>query len=85
MLEASGLVKAYPGVRALDGAGLTARAGAVHALVGENGAGKSTLVRLLTGNAQPDAGELRLDGEPVRFSGPARGARRRRQRRLSRS
>jgi ABC-type sugar transport system ATPase subunit len=70
MLEASGLVKAYPGVRALDGAGLTARAGAVHALVGENGAGKSTLVRVLTGNARPDAGELRLAGEPVRFSGP---------------
>ncbi len=70
MLEASGLVKAYPGVRALDGAGLTARAGAVHALVGENGAGKSTLVRLLTGNASPDAGELRLDGAPVRFAGP---------------
>jgi ABC-type sugar transport system ATPase subunit len=70
MLAASGLVKAYPGVRALDGAGLTVRAGSVHALVGENGAGKSTLVRLLTGNAQPDAGELRLAGEPVRFAGP---------------
>ena len=70
MLEAAGLVKAYPGVRALDGAGLTARAGAVHALVGENGAGKSTLVRVLTGNARPDAGELRLAGAPVAFSGP---------------
>jgi ABC-type sugar transport system ATPase subunit len=70
MLEARGLVKTYPGVRALDGASLTARAGAVHALVGENGAGKSTLVRMLTGNASPDAGELRLDGSPVAFSGP---------------
>jgi ABC-type sugar transport system ATPase subunit len=70
MLEARGLVKAYPGVRALDGASLTARAGAVHALVGENGAGKSTLVRMLTGNAAPDAGELVLDGSPVSFSGP---------------
>jgi ABC-type sugar transport system ATPase subunit len=70
MLEARGLVKAYPGVRALDGAGLSARAGAVHALVGENGAGKSTLVRVLTGNVRPDAGELELDGAPVAFSSP---------------
>src|SRR4051794_20849971 len=70
MLEARGLVKTYPGVRALDGASLTARGGAVHALVGENGAGKSTLVRMLTGNAAPDAGELRLDGSVVSFSGP---------------
>ncbi len=70
MLEARGLVKTYPGVRALDGASLTARAGAVHALVGENGAGKSTLVRMLTGNAAPDAGELVLDGSAVSFSGP---------------
>src|SRR4051794_32370529 len=70
MLEARDLVKTYPGVRALDGASLTARAGAVHALVGENGAGKSTLVRMLTGNAAPDAGSLRLDGRDVSFSGP---------------
>jgi ABC-type sugar transport system ATPase subunit len=70
MLAASGLVKAYPGVRALDGAGLTVRAGSVHALVGENGAGKSTLVRVLTGNASPDAGTVSLDGREVAFGRP---------------
>ena len=70
LLSATGLVKAFPGVRALDGAGLTCEAGRVHALIGENGAGKSTLVRILTGNQRPDAGELRLAGEPVRFTDP---------------
>jgi len=70
VLEARGLVKAFPGVRALDGVDLACRPGRVHALVGENGAGKSTLVRILTGNTEPDAGELLLDGEPVRFADP---------------
>ena len=62
MLEARGLGKAFPGVRALDGVDLVCRPGRVHALVGENGAGKSTLVRILTGNMEPDAGEIRVDG-----------------------
>jgi ABC-type sugar transport system ATPase subunit len=70
ILEARGLVKEFPGVRALDGASLSCRTGTVHALVGENGAGKSTMVRILTGNESPDAGEVLLDGKPVRFSGP---------------
>jgi ABC-type sugar transport system ATPase subunit len=70
VLEACGLCKGFPGVRALDGVDLVCRAGRVHALVGENGAGKSTLVRILTGNMQPDAGELRVDGNAVRFTDP---------------
>src|ERR671917_553318 len=70
LLEARGLVKEFPGVRALDGVSLTCHEGRVHALVGENGAGKSTLVRTLTGNQQADAGELRLAGAPVVFGDP---------------
>ena len=70
VLEARGLVKEFPGVRALDGAALRCRAGEVRALVGENGAGKSTIVRILTGNDRPDAGELLLDGEPVTLGDP---------------
>jgi ribose transport system ATP-binding protein len=70
VLEARGLVKAFPGVRALDGVDLACRPGRVHALVGENGAGKSTLVRILTGNTPPDEGELRVDGQPVHFADP---------------
>ena len=70
VLEACGLGKAFPGVRALDGVDLVCRPGRVHALVGENGAGKSTLVRILTGNMAPDAGEIRVDGAPIRFTDP---------------
>jgi ABC-type sugar transport system ATPase subunit len=70
LLEARRLVKTFPGVRALDGVDLTCRPGRVHALLGENGAGKSTLVRCLTGNMAPDAGEILLEGRPVRFHDP---------------
>jgi ribose transport system ATP-binding protein len=68
-LEVRGLLKSFPGVRALDGVGLSAAAGEVLAVVGENGAGKSTLMKILAGVYQPDAGEILLDGRPVRFSG----------------
>ena len=74
VLEARGLGKAFPGVRALDGVDLVCRPGRVHALVGENGAGKSTLVRILTGNMEPDAGEI-LDRRRARCASPIRGRR----------
>ncbi|QKG27428.1 sugar ABC transporter ATP-binding protein [Actinomadura verrucosospora] len=69
MLVASGLVKHYGGVTALDGVGITLDAGEVHALVGENGAGKSTLVKIVSGVVRPEGGTLALDGAPVRFAG----------------
>ena len=72
LLEVRGVTKSFPGVRALDGVDLTCRAGRVHALLGENGAGKSTLVRILTGNMQPDAGDVVWEGSPVRFADPRR-------------
>ena len=66
-LEVRGVVRTFPGVRALDGASLQLRPGEVHALIGENGAGKSTLINLLAGIMQPDAGTILLEGAPVRI------------------
>ena len=53
-----------------------ARAGRILGLVGENGAGKSTLMNMLGGNLQPDAGEMRLDGQPYAPRNPRDAARR---------
>nr|WP_156002364.1 sugar ABC transporter ATP-binding protein [Streptomonospora sp. PA3] len=72
----SGIVKDFPGVRALDGAGLRLRPGEVHALLGENGAGKSTLIKVLTGVHRPESGEIRVAGERVEISGPLDAERR---------
>ncbi len=64
------LTKAFPGVIALQGVSVDLIAGHVHALVGENGSGKSTLIKILSGVYQPDAGYVRHDGQPIRFSTP---------------
>src|ERR1044071_892928 len=65
VLLARGICRAFPGVRALDEAGLCLRAGEVHALMGQNGAGKSTLIKVLTGVCPPEAGTIELDGRVV--------------------
>ncbi len=70
LLEARGIVKAFPGVRALDHAQLRLYAGRLMALMGENGAGKSTLMNILAGVFTADEGEVLLDGQPVRFRTP---------------
>ena len=57
--------KAFQGVKALDGAGLTLRTGEVHALMGENGAGKSTLIKVLTGVHVLDGGVIEFDGRRI--------------------
>lgn len=45
ILEMRGIVKQYPGVRALKGVDFTVKKGSVHCIIGENGAGKSTLIK----------------------------------------
>ena len=69
-LEATGITKSFPGVRALDGVALRVRRGRLLALLGENGAGKSTLMNILAGVFAPDSGALRLDGREVSFADP---------------
>ncbi|MEU4384179.1 sugar ABC transporter ATP-binding protein [Promicromonospora sp. NPDC023805] len=66
-LEVRGLVKHYPGVKALDGVDLVVRQHEVLGLAGENGAGKSTLLKALVGLVRPDGGEIWVRGEKVRL------------------
>jgi ribose transport system ATP-binding protein len=70
LLEMHGIVKQFPGVRALDGVDLDVRVGEVHCLLGQNGAGKSTLIKVLAGAHRPDAGALTWRGEPVSMGAP---------------
>jgi ribose transport system ATP-binding protein len=70
LLAMRGIVKQFPGVRALDGVDLDVAAGEVHCLLGQNGAGKSTLIKVLAGAHRPDAGEIVWDGRPVVFASP---------------
>jgi galactofuranose transport system ATP-binding protein len=66
LLQARGIIHAYAGKRALDGVDFSLRAGEVHALMGQNGAGKSTLIKVLTGAAALQTGQISLGGESVR-------------------
>ena len=67
VLELHGIVKSFPGVRALQSVDFTLREGEIHALMGENGAGKSTLIKVITGVYEKDGGEILLKG----IDGPA--------------
>jgi ribose transport system ATP-binding protein len=70
LLEATGITKTFPGVKALDHVQFRLHSGRLHALAGENGAGKSTLMNILAGVFPPDEGELLLDGRKVSFRSP---------------
>ena len=67
-LEMTGIVKDFPGVRALDGAEFKLARGQVHAMLGVNGAGKSTLIKILSGVYQKDAGQIRLNGRRIKIT-----------------
>ncbi|MFA6821371.1 MAG: ATP-binding cassette domain-containing protein [Sphaerochaetaceae bacterium] len=64
ILEMRGIVKQYPGVRALKGVDFTVKKGSVHCIIGENGAGKSTLIKILTCAERMTEGAIFFDGEP---------------------
>jgi ABC-type sugar transport system ATPase subunit len=59
------IAKSFEVVKALQDVSLEFHEGEVHAICGENGAGKSTLMNILTGNIQPDAGDILLDNQKV--------------------
>ena len=69
-LVMKGVVKTFPGVKALDHAQLELRPGKVMALMGENGAGKSTLMKCMFGIYKMDEGEIEYEGEKVVIANP---------------
>jgi ribose transport system ATP-binding protein len=71
VLEVKGLVKEFPGVKALRGVDFDVRAGEVHCLLGPNGAGKSTLIKCVSGVVEPTGGEIYLEGELLPVGDPA--------------
>jgi rhamnose transport system ATP-binding protein len=68
ILEMIHISKSFGGTQALEDVSLQLYSGQIHALLGENGAGKSTLIKIMTGIQQQDAGEMLIDGQPVRVS-----------------
>lgn len=65
-IELDGVSKRYGAVTALDDLSLTVDEGEVFGFLGPNGAGKSTAINVLLDFVQPDAGEVRLLGDPIR-------------------
>lgn len=70
-LSVAGLSKRFGASIALRQVSLDVGPGEVRALVGENGSGKSTLIKILSGFHRPDAGRVRIGGEPLPFGHPA--------------
>ena len=70
LVEIRALEKEFSGTRVLKKVTLDFLRGEVHGLLGENGAGKSTLIKIMTGVYSPSAGEIRLEGRPVKIATP---------------
>jgi simple sugar transport system ATP-binding protein len=69
-IELSGIQKSFGSVHAVRGVSLSVAKGAITGIVGENGAGKSTLMSILYGLYRADAGEVRIDGQPMHMDNP---------------
>ena len=70
VIELKGVVKNFPGVRALKGIDFTIYKNEIIGLVGENGAGKSTLMKILIGLHRIDGGTMTVRGEQLQFKDP---------------
>ena len=75
VIEMRGIVKEFPGVRALNEMSFDVFKGEVHCLVGENGAGKSTLMKILSGAHAPTSGSILIDGREFKSLSPALSSR----------
>lgn len=71
LLSLAGISKRFGGVVANDDITISVPRGALVALIGPNGSGKTTLFNCITGQAPPDAGEVRFDGRPLTGLAPA--------------
>jgi branched-chain amino acid transport system ATP-binding protein len=74
-LQVRDVVRAFDGVRAVDGASLDVEAGSITGLIGPNGAGKSTLFNCISGFLRPQSGRVLLDGKRIDRRPPHRIAR----------
>ncbi len=72
LLEVSGIVKSYGGIRALDGCELEVREGEINGLIGPNGSGKTTLFNVITGYERVQQGKVRLKGTDITNAAPDR-------------
>src|SRR5215207_1724293 len=64
-ISVSGVSKSYGEFVAVDDLSLEVREGSIFGLLGPNGAGKSTTIRMIVNITMPDAGEIRLFGQPM--------------------
>jgi general nucleoside transport system ATP-binding protein len=69
-IQMHNITKHFGRVLANDRVDFSLQSGEIHAIVGENGAGKSTLMKILYGLYQPDDGEIRFRGQPIRIENP---------------
>jgi neutral amino acid transport system ATP-binding protein len=72
LLEVDGVSKTFGGIQALDRCSLALTEGEIGGLIGPNGSGKTTLFNVVTGYVRPDAGSVRLRGNPITGASPAR-------------
>ena len=72
LMELRSVSKQFGQVSAVSHVSLRIEKGEVLCLLGDNGAGKSTLIKIMSGVHMPSSGEVRVDGEPVRFDSPRR-------------
>jgi len=71
MIEVKDICKSFGTVRALSKVSFELERGKILGLVGDNGAGNSTLLKILSGDLQPSAGAIYLEGRRMTFRSPA--------------